>query len=136
MKSINKVFLIGVISIISLCVTMQIGAYSSKETQSGENEETSGYISETTQVNCSTKDHINNRMRSSGFSYSDDMLFSDASSSENYDIAKISASLMSAAYDSDSIINVLKSGMKYDVVSCYDYNRKATYSGRVATIIE
>ena len=128
MKSINKVFLIGVISIISLCVTMQIGAYSSKETQSGENEETSGYISETTQVNCLTKDHINNRMRSSGFSYSDDMLFSDASSSENYDIAKISVSLMSAAYDSDSIISVLKNGMKYDVVSCYDYNRKATYS--------
>ena len=128
MKSVNKVFLIGVISVISLCVTMQIGAYSSKETQSSGNEETSGYISETKLVNCSTKDHINNRMRSSGFSYSDDMLFSDASSSENYDIAKISASLMSAAYDSDSIINVLKSRMKYDVVSCYDYNRKATYS--------
>ena len=93
--------------------------------------ENENYISEPKSITCYTKNHINDNTYLSGFSYSDELFFHNADSENvepDYDIAKVCASLMSAAYYEDSITDVLKNEMKYDVVTTYDYERNATYT--------
>ena len=106
-------------------------AYVTHVSQAQMTAENENYISEPKNITCTTKNHINNREHSSGFSYSDDVFFNNAETEDGRpdgDIAKICASLMSAAYYESSIIDVLKNDMKYDVVTTYDYDRNATYT--------